>query len=163
AAISYAAIPIGAKRSASAVSPRSYAVMMRANRRSAFSRGEPVSGGGVPDAPSGAGTEAASSPCDSIGATRIALSTSTTPPALYHGRFGFRFGEPPATAAPHWVQKRAPGTRLARHSRQRPGSSGAPHDGQNRPSDSVPQLAHFMRQNTAHPPGAGRGWRAYVG
>ena len=91
------------------------------------------------------------------------MSTSITPPAMYHGRFGFRFGEPPATAAPHWVQKRAPGTRLARHSRQRPGSSGAPHDGQNRPSDSVPQLAHFMRQNTAHPPGAGRGWRAYVG
>jgi hypothetical protein len=111
-----------------------------------------VSGGGVPDeVPPAGGTNGPGVvvlPFVIIGTTRMMISSRSTAPAAYHGRFGFPAADfatgAPATDAPHRVQKRAPGTSVAPQSAQLPERSDAPHAGQKLPLDSVPQLEHFI-------------------
>src|SRR5688500_10587754 len=130
--------------------------MIRLKRRSACSRGVPVSCGGVPAA---AGSAAGSgiwligirpsfsavelSPPRGHNSTTAMRTTSAAPAAYQIGAV-----TPPEisrTAVPQLVQKFAPLASGALHDLHFAPLSGVPHSEQKAPFESVPQFGHFIR------------------
>src|SRR5690606_27571232 len=130
--------------------------MTRLKSRSACSRGVPVRGGArpgaspiAPRAPAVAEPAADGDPLPpryaAIARTTTGTpSTATRDPSRIVVRFDVALEDASRAAAPHWTQYRAPATSAAWQDLQCAPSRGAPHAGQYKPDDSVPQSGHFM-------------------